>query len=739
MKITNILTLTHKELKNYFDTPTAYIVLVVFLLLWEFLFFKNAFVVGEANLRGLFDILPWLLLFVVPAVTMGAICQEKNEGTLEWLLSTPINSIEMILGKCIAAFLFVCFALLFTIPIAISFSWYGPLDWGVFIGQLLSSLCTVLFLVSLGIWISSTLSSVITTLLVTALVIFIFILIGTPFFSSSFPLFFAPLMEQLSLITHFDSMARGVIDTRDIWYFLSFTIIFISLGYLKLLKFKFGNNKKKYQSFQIGIALFIGIALLTNVIGSWIPGRVDLTQGKIYSLSEATKTTLANLKDLVNITLYASHELPVQVQPVLRETKDILKDYQTYGKGNIIVQEKDPTKEDIATEAKSLGVIEIQFNVMGQSELQVKKGYLGIVISYANDHEVIPYIQDTSDLEYQLTSFIKKLTTTTKKNIVFLSGHGEKSTTTDYKTLAKELSKQFEVQTFTKTDKDTSFPAQTAVVVIAGPQQPVDDATKKMITDYIDQGGSVLFLLHTVSIPQQGLFATENKNSLNDLTKSYGVDVQTNIVYDVRSNEIIQFGGGMTYFFTNYPFWPRVPVKDTSSVIVHNLQSIVLPWGSSIKIDQNTLEQQKLNAKILFATTKAGGVQEPPFNLAPDQTFSTSHLGEQIVAVALTPQDGKHGRMVVVGNSSFLNDDVVSRNPENIAFAVNAISYLAQEDSLASIQLKQKTAHKLSFEHDYQQSMIQYGNLAFAVLLPLIIAAIRFGRRKIMRSKIYTY
>src|SRR3989338_6729585 len=95
----NIFTITRKELKSSFDNPTFYVNIAVFLLLWEFLFFRNAFLAGEASLRQLYDFLPWLLIIFIPAVTMGAMSQEKSEGTLELLLTHPVREYELLAGK----------------------------------------------------------------------------------------------------------------------------------------------------------------------------------------------------------------------------------------------------------------------------------------------------------------------------------------------------------------------------------------------------------------------------------------------------------------------------------------------------------------------------------------------------------------------------------------------------------------------------------------------------------------
>src|SRR3989344_8132220 len=98
----HVKTIAKKELRSFFDNPTAYIILVVFLLFWEFLFFRNAFLVGESSLRGLFDLLPWLMIILVPALTMGSVSRERDDGTLEVVLTQPVRETEFLVGKWVA-------------------------------------------------------------------------------------------------------------------------------------------------------------------------------------------------------------------------------------------------------------------------------------------------------------------------------------------------------------------------------------------------------------------------------------------------------------------------------------------------------------------------------------------------------------------------------------------------------------------------------------------------------------
>ena len=640
----NIITIIKKELGSYFNNPTAYIALVSFLLLWEFLFFKSVFQVGVASLSNLFMLLPWVFLLIIPALTMGTVAQEKAEGTLELLLSRPLRESEFIIGKFLASVIFLMIAMLFSLPIAMWLNSVGNLDWGVFWGQYIASVFLASTLSALGILISSLFKSQVSALLVTAVSGFFIIIAGLELVTSRIPSMLIPFFEQFSVLTHFESMSRGVLDLRDVWYFISIAIAFLVIAHLLLLKAKFGNQKKVYRNFQLGTFLLVGIILMTNIIGARIPGRVDLTEEKVYTLSETTKETLNSLDDLVEITFFTSNKLPSPLQPTLREIKDVLKDYKTLGKGNIKLEIKYPSGNDkAAKEASSLGVEKIPFDVIRAEERQLNYGYLGLAVAYGGEHESLPFIQDTSDLEYQLTSFIVKLTSENKKTVAFLSGHGEKSLTEDLQILKRELSKQFKVTTINpeslqeeasltkitpkntdesaiETPRTIKIPAEVDVLVVAGTSEEVSAQERTELKRFIDEGGNVFFMIDNIMASPEVGVAREIPTTLADFVKKeLAVEVKKDLVYDLHSNEIVQAGGGPFPVRIRYPFWARTVSTQENLLITKKVQSLVMPWVSSISIDKTTADENSIvfAPPVGYAEAKA----VPPSSL--DSTAAT--------------------------------------------------------------------------------------------------------------------
>ncbi len=725
-----------KELRALLDSPSAIIVIVVFLLLWEFLFFNGAFLVGEASLRSLFDVLPWLLLLFIPAITMGSIAQEAGDGTIEFLLTRPLKDVELVLGKYLAALVYAGVAFLFTIPIAIGFRIFGNVDLGVVAGQIIASLALASVLIAVGIACSSLVRNQVAALLLAAAVSFVLLIAGSPFVTQSLPLSLVSLFERLSPASHFSSTARGVLDLRDAWYTLSMTAIFLGVALLSLLQRRFGHRTGKTLRLRLGVAAVVLLILATNVSGARIPGRLDLTRGRLYTLSDGTRNILGALPVPVFITLYASPELPVQLQSVLRDIRDTLADYRVLGRGNVVIAEKDPVSDEAAAkEAQEAGIQQMQFNVVGQGEFQMKSGMLGIGITARGQTKSLPFVQDTGDLEYRLTMLINTLTEREKKKIVFVGGHGEKPAG-EMTALRAQLQSQFTVEDVSLTGR-TTLPQDAAAVVVAGPTQTLPAAAERVLQEYLADGGAGLFLLDGVQPDLQNMMGRENGSGALDLLADVGVMVNPDIVYDLRSHETVQMGSSFQMLLVPYPFWITAQPA-SSSPVTSRLEHVVLPWGSSISVSDPVAAAAGYTIVPLLQTSDAAGAASPTSPLDPRVNFPQEGLSKQTVAVALqgsAPVDASSamkpkGRIVVTGDSDFLTDQMVGNNATNLAFALNAFSWMTEQESLGDIQVKQRAAPRLVFSSAGQQSMLQYGNLILAAGLPILLGLSRLLRRR---------
>ncbi len=214
-----------REFASYFNSPIAYIVITVFLLITGWLFFQQFFLVGETTLRGLFGITPTLFIFFAPAITMRLISEERKTGTLELLVTLPMSSTSIILGKYLAAFGLLAVAGLLTLTYPITISFLGDLDWGPVIGGYLGLMLLGGGYLALGMFCSSISRNQIVAFIVgLALCFVVFILDKVLMFA---PAFMASTLQFLSIDYHFNNIARGVIDTRDLIYYATFISMFL--------------------------------------------------------------------------------------------------------------------------------------------------------------------------------------------------------------------------------------------------------------------------------------------------------------------------------------------------------------------------------------------------------------------------------------------------------------------------------------------------------------------------------
>jgi len=223
-----------RELRGYFNSPIAYIFIVVFLLLASWLFFRGFFLYGQADLRPLFSLLPWMFLFFVPAVSMRLWAEERKLGTAELLLTFPVSDGQVILGKFAAGLSLIVLTVLLEFPLLILTANLGDVDPGPVIGGLLGSIFLGGAYLAIGLFLSSVTDNQIVAFILAVVVSFALFIVGESLVLVTAPQWIAPLLHDLGLGAHFESMGRGVIDSRDVVYYLSVIVFFLYLNRLSL-------------------------------------------------------------------------------------------------------------------------------------------------------------------------------------------------------------------------------------------------------------------------------------------------------------------------------------------------------------------------------------------------------------------------------------------------------------------------------------------------------------------------
>jgi ABC-2 type transport system permease protein len=216
-----------RELKAYFATPLAYVFMVIFLaLMGVFTFYLGGFYErGQADLSPFFNFHPWLYLFLVPAIAMRLWAEERKTGSIELLMTLPVTTTQAVVGKFLAAWIFTAVALALTFPIWVTVNYLGDPDNGVILAAYIGSLLMAGGFLAIGSCISAANKNQVVAFIVTVVICFAFLLAGFPlvldFFSAWAPQLLVDTISGLSFLTHFNSLSKGVIDLRDVVYFLA--------------------------------------------------------------------------------------------------------------------------------------------------------------------------------------------------------------------------------------------------------------------------------------------------------------------------------------------------------------------------------------------------------------------------------------------------------------------------------------------------------------------------------------
>jgi len=228
-----VFSLARKEFRAYFQSTIAYIFITLFLVLSQWLFFRGFFIFGQATMREFFGFLPILFLIFLPAVTMRMWAEEQKLGTAELLLTFPVRDWEVVVGKFLAAFGFMSLAVLLTVPLALSIASIGDPDNGAVLGGYIGSLLLGGSYIAIGLWVSSTTPNQIVAFLVTCILCFLLYIAGSQLVLSAVPTALSalvPFLANISLSYHFESIGRGVVDSRDVLYYLSVMGFFLFLN-----------------------------------------------------------------------------------------------------------------------------------------------------------------------------------------------------------------------------------------------------------------------------------------------------------------------------------------------------------------------------------------------------------------------------------------------------------------------------------------------------------------------------
>lgn len=440
--MSNVLTIAKRELNAYFTSPIGYIVMIVFVTVSVGLFTVPFFSFPVADMRPYFAGIPMMLAILIAAITMRTWAQERSENTWEMLLTFPMKAWELVIGKFVASLIFFLLTLCATATIPVMLIQLGNPDGGVIFSSYLGTLLLGAYFLAIGIFFSGFFKDQILSFIVTLLTCFVIFMVGTPFITAyidgAIPgIGLGTLLnEVVGLSGHYTAFVRGVIEVADIAYFLAWTAIFLFLNILYI-------DGRSRADAQLIFSTAVTFALAIGLMGNWLIsdtslGRFDMTEDKIFTVSQASKNILSVVDTPVQVKVYISpkKDMPTGMTNLEQDITDKLDEFSVASNGKIEYtvinleasqaitteiddgletgEEVDETEEE-AVEKRLLekGIQPFTVQAMSDDQITNKLVYSSIGIAYKDKkEEILPPIlpQSLQDLEYQLVSTIYKLT-----------------------------------------------------------------------------------------------------------------------------------------------------------------------------------------------------------------------------------------------------------------------------------------------------------------------------------------
>jgi ABC-2 type transport system permease protein len=397
--------------------------------LFSFFWVETFFARGIADVRPLFRWMPVLMIFLVSALTMRQWSEEQRSGTLETLLTLPVSPAQLVLGKFLAVLALVGVSLALTTFLPITVGLLGNLDWGPVVGGYLAAILLAAAYTAIGLFVSSRTDNQIVALISTALICGVLYLLGSSGLTDFMGDRLGELMRAIAPGSRFESIQRGVIDLRDMLYYITLTGVFLVLNVLSLISRRWGQGLSGLAQ-RRSVALTSGLLainlLLANVWAYPLHGlRVDMTQSREYTLSQTTRDLLSNLQEPLLIRGYFSAKTHPLLAPLIPTVRDMLAEYRIASGGSVQVEIVDPATdpEKEAEAYQQYGIEPTPFQISGRYESSVINSYFDLLIRYGDQHEVLGWgdlieieqrrsgMPDVSlrNLEYDLTRSIKKV------------------------------------------------------------------------------------------------------------------------------------------------------------------------------------------------------------------------------------------------------------------------------------------------------------------------------------------
>jgi len=527
-------------------------------------------------------------------------------------------------------------------------------------------------------------------------------------------------------------------------------------------------SQKKTIDRTMLVAGVVGSLVLLYVIGVKLFGRLDLTADRQFTLGQATRDTLDGLKDPVTVRAYFSADLPPPYSTNARYVKDLLDEYYAKAHGNFRYEFIDPAAEEsdadkekkkdvkrdifgrpvreataIERELQALGIPSLEVRVNEADKLEVKRAYMGLAIQFGDKKEVIPLVKETSGLEYDLTTLLRKLTRTKTPKVALVGGHEGPGTDKD---LARAWQLLGQAYTTTQVDLTTQpeIPADVDALLVVGPKTPFSDAEKRALGKFVASGKGAAFLVDAIRTDST-LQVTEMSPGLGDLLAAWGVTVKPGLVLDQQcaTINVAQQRGAMRITQSiPYPFIPMPRSLDPHHPLTRGLGSVGFPFMSPLEV---AASDGNVKRDVLVRSSPRSAVQEPPYNLDPLQRWTQDSFkdqGAKDLIVTLSGQlpgfaggaPAQNARVLVAGGSAFMTDPFLT--PGNEALVMNLVDWLVLDEAMLSVRSRGLGAAPLADVGEGARATVKYLNIVGVPALLVAFGLVRWRLREKRRTEV---
>ena len=527
----------------------------------------------------------------------------------------------------------------------------------------------------------------------------------------------------------------------------------------------------KKQTTIITVLTVISFILAMLVSGRfWF--RLDLTKNKAYTISKVSRNLYREIPDTVNITYYLSDKLKTVI-PAPGEIEDTLREYAAYSRGKIILTVRDPVKAGISTTVEELGLQPSQVQTVEQDQASLVTVYSGIVIEYLDKMEIIPWVISTNTLEYDLTSRIRSMVTSSERQIGVIVGDGFRHLNEDFGYLGMTMAGAgYRIRLISSGGE---IPDNLPGLFVLGGVEDLDDWALYRIDRYIQQGGKVLFAVNGVYVDSMygSLEARHQEDKgLLKMISSYGVTVRPELVLD-RSALTIQYqnrtaSGSIQYRIVRYPLWIGVASENGNAnhPVSSGFSGLDLFWPSPLDLHPPAA----VEADVLFKSSPEAWLMRESFYTNPEIPYmmeieAGETKGEKILGASLSgifpgffrglskpvregseeelpdmPEAAGFSRIIVVGNTDFATNMVnATQAAHNLDFLLRAADWLVSDDDIIGIRNRQPHAGRLDKIPDPSKraAAMRFSQILNVGLVPLlvIIAALVLASRRGKHSR----